>query len=565
MDFHTLRHVGWAVALAALTTSCIDSNYDLSDINTDASFSVNNLTLPLNIDKITLDNIFDLDSTSKIKVINNEYVFVSDGDFASDDITIGQVVATTPDLEPSKATLPLTGSGATRVIAVPALSSGFTFSDSSVSSSIHAISEAAVDFTLKLRFTIPALAGKGAKVSLTNLKVNLPKGWIPASDAGTYNASQSTLIISSAEGADDHTVAADVAIVKVVATDNFNFNADTHTVTLSDKFGIAEATLNVNSSNSASLPSQAEVILDYIASPLTATAFSGEISYNYTGLDVEPITLDDIPDLLTQPGTNISIANPQLYIRVENPLYVYSLQGRTGLTLNSIWPNGSSSTHTLDHGTFNIPAKKSNPFCLSPSRPSSYYTGFDGATYVPFTSFANVLSGDGLPSEIDITLNDAEIYTQHVTMLPLGKNLGKFEGVYTIFAPLALNAGSTIIYNHTETGWNDEDVDAITITKLKVTANLTSDLPANVHIVAFPLGKDGKIIPGTEIQGADISGTVNGEPIEITLIGEVTHLDGIEIQAIATSIDPNVTLSPEQSIILTNLKATVTGNYTKKL
>lgn len=559
------RHVPFTMVFGFLLTGCIDSNYDLSDINTDASLSVNNLTLPVNIDRITLENILDLDSASKVKVVDNEYVFVSDGDFSSNDITIGQVRAEAPYIEPSKAMLPLMGSGATRTIKVPELSSAFSFTNSSVSSSIVDITEAKVEFNLRLTFVMPTLAGRGAALTLSNITVNLPKGWIPAENAGTYNATLSTLSISGVQGSDDHTVSVDVPIEKIVASDNLHYTAANHSITLSDKFGIAEASIIVTGASASSLPSQTAVTLDYMAGALTVTAFSGEINYEYSGLDVESISLTDLPSLLTQPGTNLKITNPQLYLKVENPLYAYSLKGRTGLTLTSVWPLAGSTVHTLDQGSFIIGSKQYNPYCLSPLRPASYYKGYESAEYVPFTSLSDVLSGDGLPSQIDIRLNDAAIYTQPVKMLPLGKNLGKVEGNYTIFAPLALNAGSTIFYTHTETGWNDDDVDAITISHLTVTANVESDLPADIHIVAYPLGKDGKIIPGTEIKGADISGITKGEPIEISLMGEIKHLDGIEIQAIATSSTPGVVLSPKQSITLTDIRATVTGKYTKKL
>lgn len=565
MNAHTFRMAGCAMALALMTTGCIDSDYDLSDINTDASISVNNLTLPVNIDKITLDNILDLDSTSKIKVVDNEYAFVSDGSFTSDVIRIPQVVAQPSGIQPSKATLPLTSSGNSRTITVPELSSSFIYTDSSVSESIMSISEAAVTFSLRLQFSLPSLAGKGAQLSLTNLKVNLPKGWIPAPEAGTYNASESTLSISGVTGKDDHTVSADIAITRIKVTDNFSFNPTTHTITLADNFGIAEAGITITSSSPATLPAQAELTLDYLASPLTVTAFSGEINYKYSGLDVESITLSDLPSLLTQPGTNIKIANPQLYLNVENPLYKYSLKGRTDLRLTSVWSSGEATVHSLDQGSFTIGSNQFNPYCLSPIRPASFYKGYDGASYVAFSSLSDVLSGDGLPAKIDISLADAEIFTQPVAMLPLGVDLGCVKGDYTIFAPLALNAGSTILYSHTETGWNDEDVDAITITQLKVTANITTDLPANIHIVAFPLDKEGHVIPGTEITGADISGPSTDKPIVITLTGEIKHLDGVEIQAVATATDGRTPLSPQQSIILSNIRATVSGNYTKKL
>ena len=48
-------------------SSCVDSDYDLSDIDSMARFKTKNLVVPLNLDAITLDQVMDLDEDSEIK------------------------------------------------------------------------------------------------------------------------------------------------------------------------------------------------------------------------------------------------------------------------------------------------------------------------------------------------------------------------------------------------------------------------------------------------------------------------------------------------------------------
>ena len=54
-----------ALSLLALS-SCMDDAYDLSDIDTTARLQVKELTIPLNLDHITLDQIINLDESSEI-------------------------------------------------------------------------------------------------------------------------------------------------------------------------------------------------------------------------------------------------------------------------------------------------------------------------------------------------------------------------------------------------------------------------------------------------------------------------------------------------------------------
>lgn len=68
-----------AVVLAA--TGC-DENYDLNNIDKTVQVKVNDLVIPLNIDKITLENV--IDTSDDIQIEDGVYAYVSDGTFDSD-------------------------------------------------------------------------------------------------------------------------------------------------------------------------------------------------------------------------------------------------------------------------------------------------------------------------------------------------------------------------------------------------------------------------------------------------------------------------------------------------
>lgn len=77
------------VIAASAFTSCVDDNYDLSDIDTTVKVEVNDLTIPINIDQFTMETIFDInedDPEATVKVLNGVYAIVRSGSFSSNEI-----------------------------------------------------------------------------------------------------------------------------------------------------------------------------------------------------------------------------------------------------------------------------------------------------------------------------------------------------------------------------------------------------------------------------------------------------------------------------------------------
>lgn len=82
----------WTLLCAVGMLTACDSNFDLSNIDKEAQFSVNELVVPLNLEDVMLDPILDLDENSKVQkvVINNKkmYAVQETGTFSSDAITV---------------------------------------------------------------------------------------------------------------------------------------------------------------------------------------------------------------------------------------------------------------------------------------------------------------------------------------------------------------------------------------------------------------------------------------------------------------------------------------------
>ena len=84
-----IKKVLWTAAAAVTLTAC-DSNFDLSDIDKEVQFKAADLTVPLNVEPITLDAVLDLDDNSKIVKdrTNNTYSFQDSGTFQSNGVSV---------------------------------------------------------------------------------------------------------------------------------------------------------------------------------------------------------------------------------------------------------------------------------------------------------------------------------------------------------------------------------------------------------------------------------------------------------------------------------------------
>lgn len=82
-----------ASMLLALT-ACVDDKYDLSNVDTTVKIPVNDLALPVNLEPVLLENLFNIDPDDpncQMKVVNGEYAMSQQGNFESDPIEIESI------------------------------------------------------------------------------------------------------------------------------------------------------------------------------------------------------------------------------------------------------------------------------------------------------------------------------------------------------------------------------------------------------------------------------------------------------------------------------------------
>lgn len=580
-----LKRSAAIVSVAAVTlgfSGCIDDKYDLSDIDTTVRLEVNDLTLPINLDEILLENII---STPKegdiIQIVDDEYVLIRKGEFESSDLEVKPIhishPTTTPSISVFRPSLPA-GAPARAVPASVSFyihekeASPIDYSYDDVSKEIVEMTGLGASWTINYNVSVVAKGNETSTFHLKNFVFQLPAGLEGTPSIGRYNPDDGLLTIENYTVKDNHLdfvmdvtgIDAKQAHVKFIPGKNGqNGSLEINTAT-----GVidGEIILELDDISISGIPEELTVTTDLVLSDITINQFSGKIKYEDSAFTIAPVELNDLPDVLNQSGTSISLVNPQIYIRVENPFAGKDVSVSTGFSLTATRQEGTPVTAEINDKMFSFTQAPVSSYCLSPEKPAKYYVDPEDADYnfananpVGFTGLATILKGNGLPKAIDISLTPT---TAVVNDFRLG-TYSPVKGNYLFYSPLALGADSQIEYSSTEDGWADEDLNKLTIQHLKVTTEITNDLPFDIALTAKPLSTSGPIEDASVTPVTVKGGSTQNITIEVT--GTIRNLDGIEFSAKATSENNAPSLKPTQHIALKNTKVTVKGYYDDEL
>ena len=589
----------WGTGFSLLLTGCIDDKYDLSDIDTTSEFKINNLVLPVNLDPVTLDDIITVEEGDQLKkvTINGKtfYAVEQSGTFESDDIEVNRFAAEPSPLNANEVTFTLSSKA-------PANRNGrkadgnfkeyfnlekvyepLEYEANDIDPSVRGLSYmyfTNVDFILNIR----ALNPDNLSSTLENVGIILPKG-LKITDVKAngytfnptdYRASEGLLTIKNINIVDN---AADI-VITANAIDlsyypsAFRFNADKNVgeFNLDSEFSIKEGCRLVMSGAAqqlASLGDELKYSVNYGISRLEATSILGEIQYNLegTGLNLDPISLDNLPEFLADDQTNLIITNPQIYLNLNNPVGQYGLSYQSSINISAFrtnsteeFPLGTDIKVAGKEGSFNY-MLASDPNAVE-DIPAEYAGGLNKISY---NRLGYILSGQGLPNSLDLKLVNPMIPCQKLTEpFELGTKIPGMKGSYCFLAPLALDGDSRIVYTKTKDGWWSEDLADLTITELMLNATVSSTIPMSASLAVYPLDKDGHRIQGLEIIPVEIQANEPGKNLTFLIKGEIRNLDGVFITATVYPDGSKETLTPTQTITLENIKVTVSGNYTKK-
>lgn len=557
------------LSLSFSLTSCTDNDYDLSDIDTNARFSVNDLIIPINLDEIKLDYVIDLKTDSKIKKNDDGYTYIVDGEFASNTITVKPFTTNSSQYQSSKSIKLITdvntnvhkrASENRKPLAHADIrnSTAIKASTANIDSSIIAVDRVGTEMNILLTLQFNGLTPYIHLININNLELKLLKGLNMTSDIGYYDSESGMLNIGDTQTTTDHRLELNLHITGIdakktgVTLENGFFNIDDSVYVKSGQLVIYSD--QVKDPTHPFLPNEVDYTLSANIGSCTVKSFTGVIKYDITGINIDPIDLSDLPDILSQEGTDLILENPQIYVNINNPLYQkYHLFAKAGLCLT-----GNETYKTASDAV--VINQADNSFVLSPFKPQKLCQGFEHAQHVVFSDLGKVISSEGkkIPNQVDVKLISPMIPEQHVTDFILGDPIQPVKGNWMLYAPLTFTSSSIIKYTKTWDDWQDKDLDGLTIEKAEVNATISSDVPLDLDVSFTLLGKEGKLTGKATLAANAINSEMN-----IPLTGTtISKIYGMTIDVMIQG--SGSTISPSQKIVVKNLNAKVSGYYDKE-
>lgn len=559
-----------------LLSGCIDNDYDLSDVDTNVSVQVNDLIIPVNLDVIKLKSVIDLNEDDAVRIVDGQYVALLEGALSSSEVGVERFWIPKPADESKLITVPVSTNAAALRADAPLLTARISSAEANVEVSMSAtgIDPAiqtldTLDFNSDFEIVVSAsgLAQWVDGFTLQDFELNLPPNCdLTVSDNGEYNSKTGLVTfpgnlvvngISKVLHVHMRELQADQAGIELV-NQSMDYRSDCNA---SGVLAVYNDQLKPGV-DAATLLGLTTVQYRYgvtFEGDIEVTSVSGEVDYRYPDMYVSPIKLDDMPDMLMQPGTKVVIENPQIYVSMNNPMYTSGVNAAISLSLS---PEPAS---LLNFETALKTYGEQNVFCLSPSKPSQYYSSdaadYSQAIFQPFENLGSVLAGDGLPQLINVDVTAT--VKQRVSNFQLG-DYGAVEGYYTFYAPLELTPGSEVFYTDTIADWNDEELDAVTIRRLRITAEVVKDIPYAIELTVLPIDVQGNVINNLKTTAVLGAKTDEAIPLDVVLNGEIRHLDGIILKAHVKADQADI-LTPEMWLKVSNVRVTATGSYDKEL
>lgn len=606
---------GLATLSLIMVSSCTDSSYDLDNVDTTARFKANDLIVPINLDTLTFDQVLDIDENDPDRIIFKEqdskgnwfYYVKKNGDFHSDPIEVNKFTAAyTPQSTTEVIGSPVVIGGFTEYAIIGVTPTPFTVTATGIDESIISIDKLGVNSTLKTNLSVTGVSS----YTIKGLILQLPAGIEGTPSKGKFYKTGDTYkgatltdysvldldetgeVVSKGE-----VLTLDIinyySVKKTGGIPNIDFDPTAHTLEIEDQIKIQAGTIEVATT---SAPPTVSFTITPAMDDLVVETFSGDINYKVEDFNIDPIELNNLPDFLNQEGTKMGIVNPQIFLKLNNPVGDYAkLESGFKMTPERDEIKGTPATLDVWDGTKWVPNQngimtvnkkdtKDQFFVLAPEPDKAHEsTDYPNPTPIHYTGLRSILDTptkepgvNGIPTKIYVETVEPQVPKQSVVDFKLGKKYGKVDettsevkygvdGKYMFYAPLQLTNGTQINYNDTIDGWNDEDVDKLNITALQLNMTVSTEVSFPIDLTIIPITFDAKPIPGVSANTVTIPAEANGFDFKVVFNGNITHLDGLLLKAKVLNKDDQTTLSPTMKIIMKNSKAILTGYYEKEL
>lgn len=281
--------------------------------------------------------------------------------------------------------------------------------------------------------------------------------------------------------------------------------------------------------------------------------------------DIAPIVLNDMPDFLNDPEVTLDLANPAIFVEVNNPL---PAQAKTKITLTSVYDDKDPVIREAD-----IEIKNGHKvYCLAEDPASanvpSDYSELD-VVPVQIAGLGDLL--EKLPKEINVELADVVMDIKDIT-IPEEYELSLSYKVYT---PMEFGENFKLVYQGTEEGLSADlsDINKVNTKGISIKANAVTNLPLNLTLTLDAMDSNNNSLKDIFYVNELVIPAHNGaadatskHPIELTLTAKegysisnlLSRLDKIKYRAVAEAKDKGK-LTEKAMIKLEDITITLLG------
>lgn len=557
--------VGIGILGLAGLNSClkVDDTYDLEK-DFDMTITVGgDLSVPgSSTEKILLGDLLDLEEDGIIKVNEGEYHLVQDGEKTSTQVNVpGVDIDMTSGFEGVSINEYVLGGGTgstdisfEKSIEVKVSKDGITSDIKKLKSAVTSCEETYMVFS-KTGANIDAVINNG-------YRIEFPEYLTVKSENPNWTDENNVLTLNKTDG------------LKIEGDTKVEFQ-----ITKVD-FEKKGATFTHGEKNNSKIDLIGEISLEGVIKASTTDGSGGNVTIKVdvestnmsivtvTGIvdpevdiKVDPITLDDLPDFLSDNDVKLDLTDPRIYVTLTNPSPVaVNING----TLKSSKTGKEEKSAVIP--SFNVPGNVTNHVvCLNQIKEGTEKE----INYVKVNELSSVI--EDIPEKIEMTVN-ANAVQEEVT-IDLNKDF-TIETVYKIDTPLSFGKNTNITYTETIDGW-DADLEDIEFNSVEASMTVANEIPLNIKLTADAIDVNGDKLENVKVDlDVDIKPGLLNNPVsqEITFTlattdGTIKGLDGIKLNVIATSggNSGNESLNENHTIQFTNIKLKLVGGITMDL
>lgn len=589
-----------------LTTACVDNSYDLTK-DIDLTITVGgDLTTPGNSsEEITLDDLFDVDyETSDLDTLDNgDFVLCVNGDPTSSSVKVNDVTVDRSEATKSSKMLTFTSDmlvqGETSTMAIEDLNPEWQLKNNDIPEDVIDLEYADDiqhnDVVLRLETegnTKGVILKKGLRFTFPSyLQVALTDAFTSQWFALSQVNGQTVMTLKN-----DYRLSSSGADWKV----NINriYFKSTGNVTVPAGEGFLAATANTKAKVlfNMEIPVDGDVAVkaqDFPAGSsevnfrLVSHVVSNEMAMGRVRAKVNPdidftvseVTIEDLPDFLTDNDVNADLTNPQVLLRVNNQSEVdVNLQAelhsyKEGNKLQTVVLG--TDINTVNSKTIRLKASTENLLCISPLNENVP----NGYTWVQVENLPDLIRT--IPDLIKVENVEAKVLQQFYTV-ELGVNK-EVHTDYDLNAPLEFGKEFSIVYKDTLDGWS-EDIEKYEMKELEVSLSAINRIPLNLDLSAMAIDAQGHVMDDVlvETDGFIAAGTKtepNTKVLTFTLKKKdgtrIKNLDGLILRLDGKAFRgedqsqsdtwESQTLNASQTLKLDDLKLRIKGGVTMDL